>query len=106
MTTKSIEKLTCITSDKETYNGQPLYKTLLKLAEKSNILQATATRGLDMVSPGSPSSHGNAFQDTTHPIVVQVLGSPEENQIFLEKAAPIMQNHIIFKEQIQMASAT
>ena len=105
MIMNTIEKLTCVTTDKESYNGQPLYKALLSIAKKSNVLQASATKGIEMVSSVSNSVQSNAFQNATLPVFVQVVGTPEDNELFLEKVAPIIEGHVILKEQIQMAVA-
>ena len=105
MIMNTIEKLTCVTTDKESYNGQPLYKALLNIAKESNVLQASATKGIEMVSTATNSVQRTAFQNPTLPVFVQVLGTHEDNELFLEKAAPIIEGHVILKEQIQMGVA-
>lgn len=103
MNMNTIEKITCVTTDKESYNGQPLYKALLNIAKKSNVLQASAIKGIEMVSSASNSVQSNAFQNATLPVFVQVVGTTEDNELFLKKVAPIIEGHVIMKEQIQMA---
>lgn len=105
MIMNTIEKITCVTTDKESYKGQPLYKALLDIAEKSNVIQASATKGIELVNSVSSSVHSSAFQDATLPVFVQVVGTTEDNELFLEKVAPIIAGHVIIKEQIQMAIA-
>lgn len=103
MNTQKIEKVTCITTENEMYEGQPMYKTILKLAQQSNLLQATATKGLAMVDRTTPLHTGNAFQASTQPVLVQAIGSQEDNEAFIKKITPLMKNKIILKEQIETA---
>lgn len=103
MNTQKIEKVTCITNENELYEGQPMYKTILKLAHESNLLQATATKGLAMVDSVTPLKVGNAFQASAQPVLVQAIGTREDNESFINKITPLMQNKIILKEQIEIA---
>lgn len=105
MNIHTIEKLTCITTDKDMYEGQPMYKALLKMAQESNLMQITATKGLAIVDSTLSSLNNNAFQVQEKPIIVQALGTPEENELFLKKITPIIQDHIIIKESIEVMSS-
>lgn len=105
MNSRIIEKLTCITTDKDMYDGQPMYKTLLKMAQESNLLQVTATKGLAMTNATLSFRNSNALQKQEQPIFVQTLGTQDENERFLKKITPIIQGHIITKEQIEVISS-
>lgn len=98
----TIEKITCVTTDSETYNGLPLYKALLEVAGGTNVLQATATKGLGIVNRDTEFTSNSAFKNTPHPIFVHVIGTEEDNAAFLKKAAPMVKNHVVLREQVEM----
>ncbi|WP_290918233.1 DUF190 domain-containing protein [Halodesulfovibrio sp.] len=100
----TIEKITCVTIDFETYNGQPLYKALLEVAGGTNVLQATATKGLGIVNKDTEFTNNSAFKNPPHPIFVHVIGTEEDSAAFLKKAAPMVKNHVVLREKLELFS--
>lgn len=101
MQIQTLERLTCVTTSKDTYDGQPLYKTMLTTAQKHNLMQATATKGLAIVTETHPYQTENPFQKQLQPIVVQTIGTPDNNALFLKELTVALADHIIVKEKIE-----